>query len=328
MSKNKKETASTREDDAHIFAASEEAPSEAPETSKIYFAPPDRFEPTLGNVRTDYDQVEVNGMAANIKDLRERGLGLGGTGILQAITVRLPDGIIDAQGRLKTRDFKWPIVYGTTRWQAGTRAGCDLLPYTISDLDENTAYELAFYENENRHDMAAIDKAIAMRRIMTNQKLSIRAMAARSGRDKSYVQDHLGLLKAAPDVLDILNVRPDAVTMVNRIDSVKEPKTRARLIEMMVDFVPIARIQKAIAEHNARLREESGASTRGERGLPIASRFNLEDALDSIHRHADQTLAQMQVATMDATQRRKLRTRLADVRGVMEQMEEFLSRKK
>jgi ParB/RepB/Spo0J family partition protein len=246
-------------DTAHIFPIGEMEVGDAPDNSHIYFAPPGRFVPNPNQPRRSFQPKDLEELAANIKDLREQGHGIGGTGFLLPIKVRFPPGVLDARGRLKTTDFKWPITIGESRWRSGIIAESPLIPYTVEDLNEEQAHELAFYENVHRANMSWLDTALAMERIMRQNNLSQRTMAARIGKDKNFVQLHMDALKAGDDAKSILDVRPDALFIVQRIDAVKDnPKLRAELIRKAKNHAPTKAIVEQIKEYNQKKKQGGG----------------------------------------------------------------------
>lgn len=245
-------------DTSQISAIGEPQVGEAPDNVRIYFAPPNRFTPNPNQPRRSFEPKDLEELAANIKDLREKGHGIGGTGFLQPVKVRFPPGVLDAAGRLKTLDFEWPLVMGESRWRSGIIAESPLIPYTVEDLNEEQAFELAFYENDKRADMKWLDRALAMERIMRVNKLTQRAMAERIGRDKSHVQLYMDVLKAEDDAKSILDVRPDALQLVQRINAIKDEKFRAKMIAQAKGLVPSKEIEKSIKAYNQQKKQEGG----------------------------------------------------------------------
>ncbi len=326
----------------------------------IILLPPSRI--VLGNEqpRTEFDLNHLQELALNIYDLRERKRGIQQTGFLQPISVGLPPGVFDFKGQLKNTDFQFLLSgRGENRWRSATMLSTTgvldkrfdavgelrrvpdlLIPVYIEDLPEDEAFELAYYENKKRRDLSPLDEARALLRIKTQYELSFRGLASRIGEDLGYVQARLELVKAGPDVQQMVLQRSDSLDIARKIDKIQSPQEREKLIQMVLDKKPTSEVRAQIQRIRALGEDVSGddasnddPSTRTrfgspkEAGVQTASRFDLDDTLTFLESRAQETLSQMKNATLSKKQKTELLEKARYCRKFFEQMEEFLGRK-
>jgi ParB family chromosome partitioning protein len=97
-----------------------------------------------------------------------------------------------------------PIIYqlvaGERRWRAAQLAGLDTIPAVVRIVDDQQALELALIENVQRHDISAIDAAIAYQRLAAEFGLSQERIAERVGKSRSAVANTVRLLDLPQEV--------------------------------------------------------------------------------------------------------------------------------
>lgn len=130
--------------------------------------------------RRNFDESEIDNLAASI----------GEHGIIQPIVVR------PAQGG----DKPYQLVAGERRWRASQRAGLQKIPAIVRPVNDLQALELALIENVQRHDISAIDAALAYRRLADDFHLSQEDIARRVGKSRSAVANTMRLLDLQPEI--------------------------------------------------------------------------------------------------------------------------------
>ena len=130
--------------------------------------------------RRSFDEAELSDLANSIRE----------HGIIQPIVVR--------PSRSGSKPFQ--LVAGERRWRASQRAGLTHLPAIVRPVDDLQALELALIENVQRHDISAIDAAIAYRRLADEFRLSQEDIARRVGKSRSAVANTLRLLDLQPEI--------------------------------------------------------------------------------------------------------------------------------
>ena len=119
------------------------------------------------------------------EELAELAYSIGLHGILQPVLVRP-----DPSGETE----KYQLVAGERRWRAAQQAGLKQIPVIVRPMADQQALELALIENVQRHDISAIDAAIAYRRLASEFTLSQEQIARRVGKSRSAVANTIRLL--------------------------------------------------------------------------------------------------------------------------------------
>ena len=113
-------------------------------------------------------------------------------GILQPILVRpLPAG---------GQQEQFQLVAGERRWRAACAAGLEAVPAIVREVSDQQSLELALIENVQRHDISAVDAALAYRRLADDFNLSQADIAHRVGKSRSAVANTLRLLDLPDEV--------------------------------------------------------------------------------------------------------------------------------
>lgn len=199
--------------------------------------------------RTQFPPDDLQSLADNIRESREAGRGIGGTGILQPLLVR-------AASEGKT----YALIAGERRWRATEIAGGLEVPVVVVSADDEGAWEMALVENIQRQALSPLDEGEAIHHLMQLQSLSIREAAKKLGKDRGYLENRLALRRAGSDVKDMVSLRNDTLMQAKLIDKVADPKLREELIRATLeDHAPITLVQKRIEEANGKAAE--GGST-------------------------------------------------------------------
>lgn len=124
------------------------------------------------------------------------------------------------------------LVYGERRLRAAALAGLAAVPVEVAAHTDNEMIEIGLAENIQRRDLLPLEEADAFQQLLDTGHYSIRSLAARLGKDKSYVEDRLALLRAPADVQAIYQARPDAPLRAAReISRLPTAAERAPLVE-------------------------------------------------------------------------------------------------
>ncbi|NTU85423.1 MAG: ParB/RepB/Spo0J family partition protein, partial [Chloroflexales bacterium] len=126
---------------------------------------------------------------------------------------------IRAQGfttRLRVRPHPerpntFQLVYGERRLRAARLAGLDSVPCEIADHSDDDLVEIGLAENIQRRDLEPLDEARAFATFIEQRGYSVRRLAERIGKDKSYVEDRLALLRMPADVQGMVAQRADTL---------------------------------------------------------------------------------------------------------------------
>ena len=122
------------------------------------------------------------------------------------------------------------LVYGERRLRAARLAGLDVVPCDVADHTDDELVEVGLAENIQRNDLAPLEAAHAFQTLIAQRGYSIRRLAERIGKDKSYIEDRLKLLQAPEDVRQMVEQRPDALRAAREIAQLDSPAQRQPLI--------------------------------------------------------------------------------------------------
>jgi ParB family transcriptional regulator, chromosome partitioning protein len=141
----------------------------------------DAIDPGPMQPRTRFDEQALNQLAESIKS----------HGIVQPILVR-------------PRGNRYEVVAGERRWRAAKLAGLTKIPAVVRDVADGDLLEIALVENLQREDLNPIEEAHAYQKLIENVGLTQEALAARVGRDRSYITNYLRLLRLPDDIQELV----------------------------------------------------------------------------------------------------------------------------
>jgi ParB family transcriptional regulator, chromosome partitioning protein len=133
--------------------------------------PIDRIRPNPRQPRQRMDQVELDSLAASIRE----------HGVLQPILVT------------ETLDG-YQLVAGERRFRASQLAGLERIPAVIRQLADRDQLELALVENLQRADLGPLEEAHAYQSLSTEFSMTHDQIAQRVGRAKSTITNTIHLL--------------------------------------------------------------------------------------------------------------------------------------
>jgi ParB family transcriptional regulator, chromosome partitioning protein len=131
--------------------------------------------------RTHFDEGALEGLADSIR----------AHGIVQPLLVR-------RQGDV------YELIAGERRWRAARLAGLSKVPVVVKEVPDQDLLEIALIENIQRENLNPIEEAHAYKRLIENVGLTQEALAARVGRDRSYITNYLRLLKLPDDLQQLV----------------------------------------------------------------------------------------------------------------------------
>ena len=168
----------------------------------------EEIEPSPYQPRRHNDQERLEELAASITV----------SGVMQPIVVReISAGIVrfsadaemdgpesaifSGQPRppLDTARVKYQLIAGERRWLASRLAGKETIPAIIRRVSNEQAAELSLIENLQREDLNPMEMAFAFARLSSDFGLTQEQIAARTGKDRATVANHMRLLKLPPD---------------------------------------------------------------------------------------------------------------------------------
>jgi ParB family chromosome partitioning protein len=127
------------------------------------------------------------------------------------------------------------LGYGSRRLLAAKEVGIERLPvYLHDDWDDQQMLVIALVENVQREDLTPLQEAASVGQMHRNLKWSVREIARRTGKPKSWVQDALAIFKAPEDVKAMVRERPDSIRQARFIARLPEERDRQQLVEKVL----------------------------------------------------------------------------------------------
>ncbi len=154
-------------------ATEEDAGNESLKSIHIDALTPGRFQP-----RKSMDPQALSELAASIKT----------QGMIQPIVVRA------------TGDRQFEIIAGERRWRAAREAGMQEVPCVVREADDRATIAMALIENIQREDLAPLEEAAALQRLIDEFGLTHQKAADAVGRSRAAVSNLLRLLELPPAV--------------------------------------------------------------------------------------------------------------------------------
>lgn len=127
----------------------------------------------------------------------------------------------------------YELAYGERRLRSAKLAGLSTIPAEIRELTDNQMMEIALTENVLREDLHPVDEARAYLRLQETMGYSVRQIADRIGKSKSYVATMLSLLRY-PDVEEAVRSADIPVRTAEELAKIEDPALRHHYLQQVV----------------------------------------------------------------------------------------------
>lgn len=134
--------------------------------------------------RSVMDDVSINSLAESIEQ----------QGVMQPLLVRV----------VTHQEGAYEVIAGERRLRAAVKAGLDMVPVIIKDVDDEQAAIMALIENIQREDLNPIEEARGVKRLLDEFALTHDQLARTIGRSRSATSNTLRLLNLASPVQQLL----------------------------------------------------------------------------------------------------------------------------
>jgi ParB family chromosome partitioning protein len=143
-------------------------------------------------------------------------------GVLQPVVVRrTPQG--------------YELIAGERRLRAAKAAGLERIPAVVRTVDDAAMQTLALVENLQREDLGPLEKARALRAMMSAQGLSAEEVSARIAKDRATVSNFLRLLELPADVQALVDGGKLSAGQARAILQVSGDTRRSELARLVVE---------------------------------------------------------------------------------------------
>jgi ParB family chromosome partitioning protein len=135
----------------------------------------------------------------------------------------------------------YELVWGERRWRAAGLAGLKAIPCVIGPYSEEDMIEKGLLENVQREDLTNMEEGqayvnlLALRTEEGKPRYSIRRLAARLGKDKSYIEERLKFARVPVDIqqlaIDQPDISPRIIHELGELSKILQPEERASVVE-------------------------------------------------------------------------------------------------
>ena len=133
-----------------------------------------------------------------------------------------------------TQDGIFQLVFGERRLLAARQLGLTTVPCEIAPHSDAEMIEIGLAENIQRRDLDPLEEARAFTTLIDQRGYTHERLAERIGKDRSYVESRLVLLRAPEDVQQMVVQRPDSLRAAREIAKVPDPAARRPLIDGVI----------------------------------------------------------------------------------------------
>lgn len=195
--------------------------------------PIEQIAPNPRNPRAQFGEESLQELTQSIRE----------KGVVQPLLVR------------PIADGQFELIAGERRWRAAQRAGLDVVPVVIREVDDRESLELAIIENVQRSDLNAMEEAQGYQSLIDSFDYSQQDLASVIGKSRSHIANTLRLLRLPEGVQNFVSSgelsagharqlvgRDDAVDLARKI---MKDGLSVREVERLVQDEPKASDGKA-----------------------------------------------------------------------------------
>lgn len=143
------------------------------------------------------------------------------------------------------------IVHGERRWRACQLAGLETIRAEVRELDDETAFLIAFTENLQRDDLSPIEEAEALKTLRDRFGYSQAEIGAKIGKSQQYIAGRLALLRLAEPVQEMITTRVVNPSMGVRLAAVDDGKFQTVMAKQAAqENLTVKDLEKHIKEWN------------------------------------------------------------------------------
>jgi ParB family chromosome partitioning protein len=172
----------------------------------------DLIDPSPVQPRSHFDDRSLKELAMSIRE----------NGIVQPVLVR-PNG------------SRFELVAGERRWRAAQAAGLQRIPAVVREIANDKVLELALIENIQREDLNAIEEARAYKKLIETVGLTQESLAQRVGRDRSYITNHIRLLRLPEDLQQLVQEGKLSAGHARTLLGVEDVNVQRRVARKIMD---------------------------------------------------------------------------------------------
>lgn len=135
---------------------------------------------------------------------------------------------------VRKSENKYQIIAGERRWRAAQKAGLKNIPIILKQVTDNELLEFALIENIQREDLNPIEEANAYETLAHRFELTHDEIAARVGKDRTTITNHLRLLKLPETVKKALIMEEISQGHARALLSIQDIEVTNNLLKIII----------------------------------------------------------------------------------------------
>ncbi len=173
----------------------------------------DSIVPSPYQPRQEFSEEEIETLAQSIEK----------HGLLQPLVVR-------------RKGNKFELIAGERRLRALKSLGKETAPAIVLEVSDTEAMALAIVENIQRKDLSLWEMAMSIKKLKETTGMTLDEMASILGKSKSHISNILRIFKLPQEILDLLKVYPDKLTLshIKLLMEIKNPTWQITMAEKVV----------------------------------------------------------------------------------------------
>lgn len=129
---------------------------------------------------------------------------------------------------------QYELIAGERRFQASKLAGLKKVPVIVREAEELEKLELAIIENVQRHDLNAIEEALAYQKLIDKYQMNQEEVAAKMGKSRSLVANKVRLLSLPVEIQKALIEGRITEGHAKAILSIQNPEKQRAMFELIL----------------------------------------------------------------------------------------------
>ena len=145
---------------------------------------------------------------------------------------------------------QYELIAGERRWRAARRVGLQTIPALVRDTDDAAALEQALVENLHRDSLNPLEEAAAYQQLIEDFGLTHDEVAARVGRSRTTVTNHLRLMQLPPAIQKLLQQGKLSMGHARALLGSPDRNFQEVLAKRVVaDDLSVRAVEEAVREH-------------------------------------------------------------------------------
>ncbi len=152
----------------------------------------------------------------------------------------------------------YEIVVGERRFRAAGKAGLKTIPAVVQELTDDEMMELALIENLQRENLNPLEEAKAYQKLMEHLQITQEDLAARLGKSRPHIANHVRLLQLPQIVQEYLAEGKLSMGHARALLGLKNKQELSGLLQKVVqEEMSVRQLEEYIQRANGRVSRET-----------------------------------------------------------------------